>query len=96
MKVTAETSKILLFIDVIVAITLTAIVVYGAFYGVDMSNVTMIAGLWDAQLGVVIGAYFWKSKNENRSKHAMQLVRDLAEKYGFENVVNLAEVILKD
>lgn len=96
MKVTAETSKLLLFVDFAIAIILTAVVVIGAFTGVDMSDVTIIAGLWDAQLGVVIGAYMWKSKNENRSKHAMQLVRDLAEKYGFENVVNLAEVILKD
>ena len=91
-----ETSKLLLFIDFTIAIILTGVVVIGAFTGVDMSNVTVISGLWDAQLGVVIGAYMWKSKNENRSKHAMQLVRDLAEKYGFENVVNLAEVILKD
>jgi len=31
-----------------------------------------------AQLAVVIGIYLWKSKNENRSKHAMSLIRELA------------------
>ena len=96
MKITATTTKIILFIDFIVAIALTAFVVYGVFEGVDTTPITIVSGLWDAQLGLVIGVYFWKSKNENRSKHAMKLVRDLAEKYGIENVVNLAQVILKD
>lgn len=90
------TTKILLFIDVTVAIFLTASVVYGVFNDVDTTPITIVAGFWDTQLGVVIGAYFWKSKNENRSKYAMKLVKDLAEQYGIENVISLAEVILKD
>lgn len=96
MKITATTSKIVLFVDILVAITLTGVVVYGAFNSLDMSQVTIIAGLWDAQLGAVISAYMWKSKNENRSKYAMKLVKDLAETYGIENVIHLAEVVLKD
>ncbi len=90
------TSKLILFIDFAVALLLAAAVVHGAYSGVDMLHVAVIAGLWDAQLAVVIGAYLWKAKNENRSKHAMQLVRDLAEQYGIENVVALAQVVLKD
>ena len=96
MKITATTTKIILFVDFTVAIILTAFVVYGVFHSVDTTSITVVSALWDAQLGLVIGAYFWKSKNENRSKHAMKLVRDLAKEYGMENVVNLAQVILKD
>ena len=96
MKITATTTKIILFIDIVMAITLTGIVIYGVFRGVDTTPITILSGLWDAQLGLVISAYFRKSGNENRSKHAMKLVRDLAKEYGIENVVNLAQVILKD
>ena len=96
MKITATTTKIILFLDFTVALILTAFVVYGVFKGVDTTPITILSGLWDAQLGLVISAYFRKSGNENRSKHAMKLVRDLAKEYGIENVVNLAQVILKD
>lgn len=96
MKITATTTKIILFVECTVAIILTACVVYGVFHSVDTTPITIVSALWDAQLGLVIGAYFRKSENENRSKHAMKLVRDLAKEYGMENVVNLAQVILKD
>lgn len=91
-----QTSKLILFIDFVVAFLLTAIVVHGAYSERDMSYVATITGLWDAQLTVAVGMYYWKSKNENRSKHAMSLVKELAEQYGIENVIALAEVILKD
>lgn len=96
MKITATTTKLIIFIDFAIAIILTAVVAVGSFTGFDMTPVTVVAGLWDAQLGVVISAYLWKAKNENRSKYAMKLVKDLAETYGIENVISLAEVILKE
>lgn len=68
----------------------------GAYLDKDMSQVATVAGLWDAQLAVAVGFYYWKAKNENRSKYAMKLVRELAETYGIENVVSLADTILKD
>lgn len=91
-----QTSKLILLVDFIVAILLTIVVIIGAFLDKDMSQVTVIAGFWDAQMTAAVGFYYWKSKNENRSKYAMKLVRDLAETYGIENVARLAEVILKD
>lgn len=92
-----QTSKLVLWIDIMIAVILTAFVVFGVFMTErDMDPITVVAGLWDAQLAAVIGFYFWKSKNENRSKHAMALVEKLADKYGIENVVTLAEVVLKD
>lgn len=97
MKILDTTTKIIVFVDLSIALILNAIVVYGVFWGaVDMTPLTILAGLWDGQLGLVIGFYLWKSKNENRSKHAMSLVRELADKHGIEAVTQLAEIILKD
>lgn len=91
-----HTSKFILLIDFIVAIGLAIVVIVGSFLDKDMSNIATITAFWDAQMTAAVGFYYWKAKNENRSKHAMQLVKDLAEKYGIENVARLAEIILKD
>lgn len=91
-----KTSKLILLVDFTIAILLTVAVTSGSYLGRDMSQVTAIAIAWDGQLAVAIGFYYWKAKNENRSKYAMKLVKELAEKYGMENVVNLAQIILKD
>lgn len=91
-----ETSKKILWLDIIVAIIVTWHVLHGERAGCDMTASAMVAGLWDAQLAAVIGFYLWKSKNENRSKHAMQLVRDLADQYGIEYAARVAEIVLKD
>ena len=91
-----QTSKLILIVDFTAAILLSATVTVGAFLEKDMSQVAVVAGLWDAQLAVAVGAYYWKAKNENRSKHAMKLVEKLAKKYGIDSVVSLAEIILKD
>lgn len=96
MKITASTSKIILFFDFMVALALTVAVVVGAYHGCDMSQVTPIALAWDGQLAVVIGFYFWKAKNENRSKGVQKLVRDLAEQYGIDGVARIAEIIFKE
>lgn len=78
------------------AILLTVAVAVGAFLEKDMSQLAAVTVGWDGQLATAIGFYYWKAKNENRSRYAMTLVKDLAEQYGIENVVSLAEVILKD
>lgn len=91
-----HTSKLILVIDFTVAIALAVIVVMGTYSGRDTSPVVSVAAFWDAQLAVAVGFYYWKAKNENRSIHAMQLVRELADQYGMEAVVSLANTILKD
>lgn len=91
-----STSKIILLADFIVAFLLLAAVILGACLGWDTSQVAAISIGWDAQLATAVGFYYWKAKNENRSKYAMQMVERLAEKYGMENVINLAQVVLKD
>lgn len=91
-----QTSKLILIVDFVIAILLTVVVIWGSLSEKDMSSVATIAAFWDAQLAVAVGFYYWKAKNENRSKYAMKLVKDLANNYGIEHVVSLAEVILKD
>ena len=89
-----KTSKTILLADFSIAILLTIVAIIGAFLEKDMSQVAAIAVGWDGQLAVATGFYYWKAKNG--SKHAMKLVKELAKEYGIENVVSLAEVILKD
>lgn len=91
-----ETSKRILHIDIAVAIMVSAAVIAGEVTGHDMTASAIVAGLWDAQLAAVIAFYYWKAKNENRSKHAMQLVRDLADKYGIDAAAHIAEIVLKE
>lgn len=96
MKITATTSKLLLFADFTVAILLTAIVVTGAFLDHDMTAVTEVTLAWDGQLAVAVGFYYWKAKNENRSKGVQRLITDMAEKYGMESVAQMADIIFKE
>lgn len=91
-----QTSKLILLVDFVIAILLTVVVIAGAFLDKDMSPVTTIAACWDGQMAAAVGFYYWKAKNENRSKHAMKLVKDLAQEYGIENVIELSNTILKD
>lgn len=91
-----ETSKLILVVDFAVAIILTAVAVVGCWTGGDSYQVTTVVASWDVQLATAVAFYFWKAKNENRHKYAMALVRDLAEKYGMDSVIGLANTILKD
>jgi len=91
-----ETSKRVLWLDISAAIVVTVAVLIGELTGHDMTSSAVVAGLWDAQLAAVIGFYSWKAKSENRSKHAMALVKEMADKYGIDAVVQIAEVVLKE
>ena len=93
-----ETSKKILGGCWAAAITLSAITIDAVYKGLDSTNVATLASLamaaWSA-LAVAHGFYFWKAKNENRSKGAHKLIRELAGKYGIEAVARLAEIIYK-
>lgn len=91
-----ETSKKILWLDLIIGIIVTVTVIVGNCRGLNMAEAAIVAGFWDAQLAAVVSFYLWKSKNENRSKHAMALVRELADKYGIESAAHIAEIVLKE
>ena len=90
------TSKLIILFSWIASIVLTIIVVIGSFMGIETSNMTTIACLAWGELTAAHAFYYWKSKNENRSKHAMKLVKSLATEYGMDAVTNLASVILQE
>lgn len=48
------------------------------------------------EVGVASGFYFWKSKNDNRHKYAMRYVSKIANEYGIDAAIRIAEVVLKD
>ena len=90
------TSKLIVIFSWISAIILTIVVIIGSFIEIDTSNITTIAGLAWGELTAAHAFYYWKSKNENRSRHAMKLVKSLANEYGIDAVTNLASVILQE
>lgn len=91
-----QTSKLILLSSWIASITLTLIVILGAFLSIDMMYVSTITSLAWGELTATHAFYFWKAKNENRSKYAMKLVKDFAEEYGIDSVTSLAQVILQE
>lgn len=91
-----ETSKKILCASWAAAGVLTGLTVCAVFRCVDASALLTLAGLAWAELTAAHGFYLWKAKNENRSKHAMQLVRDLAKDYGIDNAARIAEIVLKE
>ena len=56
---------------------------------------TVLCG-WTVECGGATAFYFWKAKNENRSKYALKFVRELADKYGLDATARIIESVLKD
>lgn len=48
------------------------------------------------EVAAVNAMYLWKAKNENRSKYAQMYVDKIAEQYGIDAAIRIAEVVLKD
>lgn len=90
-------SKKIILSSYVIAILLTLCTLAGSFLtDQDMSSVATITGIAWAETTASNAFYFWKAKNENRIKLTNGMVKDLADKYGIEAVVNLAEIVLKD
>lgn len=62
----------------------------------DTASFATIVCAWIVECGAATGFYFWKAKNENRSKYALKFIRELADKYGIESVARVLETVLKD
>lgn len=62
----------------------------------DTSSFATIVCAWIVECGAATGFYFWKAKNENRSKYALKFVRELADQYGMDSVARVLETVLKD
>ena len=47
-------------------------------------------------LGIWLASYAWKEKAANRNKYAMLYVDRVAQEYGMETALQIAEIVLKD
>lgn len=61
-----------------------------------MMAFNIITPLSWAESGTATGYYYWKAKNENRAKYAQRFLKDIANEWGAETAVRLAEIVLKD
>ena len=91
-----ETSKLILYISYANAIFFTCVIAIGNFKGVSMSDLTTITGINWGEVAAANSFYYWKAKNENRSKYVMKFIQDLNEKEIGDNVIRLCEAVLKD
>lgn len=85
---------------VIVAIAFSAVLIIAAIVGMmldkDATAIAALAGTSVLANGSVEGFYFWKAKNENRSKYAQKYVEKFAKEYDIDSAIKIAEVVLKD
>ena len=91
-----EFSKIMLIFHMIVSTSLCIATAMGTFMGRDVTALGILAGTSFVTGGTWGGFYYWKAKNENRSKYAQKFVKQMADKYGIEAVCRICELVLKD
>lgn len=96
MNKNTEFHKWILIIHILISVCLCIATAVGAFKGVDVTAVGILAGISLGADGAWGGFYYWKSKNENRAKYAQQFVNLFAEKYGVDAAIKVAEVVLRD
>lgn len=81
----------------LLTIIVSLIVVFSAFSGLGNTEILMrICELSWADTGVFTAAYAFKERTENKRKIACGMIREMAEKYGIENVAPLAQTIISD
>lgn len=91
-----ETSKRIIWISYIAEGILCAIICVGRCLGLETTDIVPLAIAGYAEVAASNAFYFWKAKNENRYKYAEDLVERMADKYGIESVVQIAEAVLKE
>lgn len=91
-----EFSKKLLYFSWVVTLFLTALSIWFSVEYMPMDAVSVIAPLSWVETGTATGYYYWKSKNENRAKYAQKFVKNLANEYGADTAIRMAEIVLKD
>lgn len=91
-----EFSKKLLYFSWIVTLVLTGVSIWFSLKGLPTDALNVITPLAWAETGTATGYYYWKAKNENRAKYTQKFLNDMAEKWGTDTVVRIAEIVLKD
>ena len=91
-----EFSKKLVIITLFLAVLLTVLAIWFPAVGIPADGLYIVTPLAWAAFDVALGFYFWKSKNENRSKYTQKFVKQMAEKYGIDAALRAAEIVLRD
>lgn len=76
--------------------TLLVVLLGLSFLVEDKAPMATIICAWILECSAATGFYFWKAKNENRSKYALKFVRELADQYGIDATARVLETVLKD
>ena len=83
-----ETSKLILIVSYSAAVVLTAVVVYGAFAGLDMTNVTQLATLAWAEVAATNIFYYRKAGRENVLKIMKSLPKEMQDQIDINQILN--------
>ena len=62
----------------------------------DLTAMGIVTSAAWAEVSVYSGIYLHKSKTENKAKYAQQFIDKMADKYGIENIVDIAKTIIED
>lgn len=91
-----EFSKKHLIFSWAITLILTYLTIRAAQKGLPLDGYIVVTPLSWAETGASSGFYYWKSKNENRSKHTQRFVNKFAKEYGIDAALRMAEIVLKD
>ena len=91
-----EFSKKLVIFLFLLALFLTVLTIIFPAVGIPADGLYIVTPLAWASFDVAAGFYYWKSKNENRSKYTLKFVKQMADKYGIDAALRAAEIVLKD
>ena len=91
-----EFSKKLLFFSWSVTLILTLLTIGFSLRQFPYDALLVIAPLSWAETGTATAFYYWKSKNENRSKYGQWFLQEFADRWGADTAVRMAEIVLKD
>lgn len=91
-----EFSKKLLCFSWSVTLILTVLAIYLSWNSMSMEAMYTCVPLAWAETGTATGYYFWKSKNENRAKYAQKFLKEVANEWGSDTAIRMAEIVLKD
>lgn len=91
-----EFSKKLLYFSWGITLILTTILICFSVRELPIDALIVVTPLSWAETGTATAFYYWKAKNENRTKHGQLFLREFADKWGADIAVRMAEIVLKD
>ena len=91
-----EFSKKLLYFSWGVTLVLTSVLIWFSIKLLPLDALLVVTPLSWAETGTATAFYYWKSKNENRTKYGQMFLREFSEKWGADIAVRMAEIVLKD